>query len=282
MTLTHDSRLTLYHAGIFVDLRVDLPAVSVTSSKSFGGTIAVEDEGAGCLLTWTREIDYRPLSPPDVGLVAFVGGNTLREDGVLAGDDFSETWERDCRCAAETCVAVELTADAAGGRKGYFVVVGDWFGLSVSRGDIADSDGAADGSADSTAGVSARQLAECFDQPLPEGGRGAAVGDAMLMHVCAMGKRTPSPAGQGQGQDWQWTILHALDQDMVGRSLLDGASANLASLFSDFEWCVVEGAVPADITRHVARGRCPPVRVCVCCRCCAVVYLRAFTYLTVL
>ena len=232
--LTHHEdpsvRLVLWlqtSCGIFVDIRVDLPKVSISTSKSFAGHITYQDDLS--YLTWTRVIDYRPLSPPDIGKVQFTAENVLQEDGVLEGDDFSETWVRES--AVTSCVAVELTelGSAVSRRKGYFIIVGDWFALSVCR------------HSNPPLGITEQQIADTFDTVL--------VPDSilyyMLQHVTVAGKC-----------DDNWTVVHSLDPDMVGISLLDSlANATLSNIFTEFKWKVIEGSVP-DVVGKLISHQC--------------------------
>ena len=178
-------------------------------------------------LTWTRVIDYRPLSPPDVGKVKFLSENILQEDGVLEGDDFTEIWEREPMTALEaelgskSCTAAELLGRK---RKGYFVQVGNWFALTVSR-DIKES-----------TEISEKDLADSFDKA-----DASELSKAyMLMHVCVA----------GSSQDW--SITHALDPEMIGKSILD---ATLSTLFRNFEWVMAEGSLPDLVHKHLIIGK---------------------------
>lgn len=227
--LTHhedpSARLVLWlqtSRGIFVDIRLDRPQVTISTSKSFAGHISFNSVLSH--ITWTRVIDYRPLSPPDVGSVSFLSKNVLQEDGVLEGDDFTEIWEREE--IVEQCVAVELAGLlASSGRRGYFVVVGDWFALSVSRHAPMDRD-------------TARTMASSFDKPLESD----PMKDLMLRHVTVAGRCSDS-----------WSIAHSLDPSLQGRCLLD-AVGPIAEIFANFDWLVTEGAIPNDIRDCICRG----------------------------
>lgn len=229
--LTHhedpSARLVLWlqtSSGIFVDIRVDLPSVSIATSKSFAGHITYQDDLS--YLTWTRVIDYRPLSPPDIGKVQFTAENVLQEDGVLEGDDFSETWVREC--TVDSCVAVELSELGGDGsaRRGYFIVVGDWFALTACRG------------TNCPAGVSEQQVADSFDtDAVPD-----SILSYMLQHVTVAGKCSKD-----------WTVVHSLDPAMAGTSLLESLNnSTLSNLFTSFEWTVVEGFIPAAVRQLIS------------------------------
>jgi hypothetical protein len=133
--------------GAFIDIRYQEGVTDYLRMKSFAGIGSYEPEIAR--FTWTRKYDFRPPGSPDVGLMRVLKGTTtapeqLEEDGVLPGDDYREIWDSLSAPAASDCTAI-LTKTGTNGtitRQGLFLMVGNWFALTLSR--PTSSDGAAD------------------------------------------------------------------------------------------------------------------------------------------
>lgn len=201
--------------GTFIDLRIDEPETKPQNYKSFSGFINANLEEN--LLTWNRVIDFRPRGAPDVGKVAFISQNCLQEDGFLPGDDFTEIWEREEILDSDHNCSYELKHKINPNRKGFFVIIDNWFALSVDRKEFS-YDGF----------TTIALLADVFDQPreVPPEAR-----EFVFQYETIVGRTS------------DWTIQNALYPSRIGLSLVhDSESQFIQSLWNDFEWTLIEGA----------------------------------------
>jgi len=86
-------------SSLFVDLRP-------SSQKSFAGFASFDSTSS--YFTWSRKIDLRGKQPLDVGRVSFENENTLIEESVLPGDDFTETWTRNDTAVVDADLSLAL------------------------------------------------------------------------------------------------------------------------------------------------------------------------------
>lgn len=205
-------------SGLFVDIRVCPDANDNTNPhnlKSFAGT--GEYDSALHHFTWTRLMDFRPPGAPDVGLVRFTSPGVVEEDGVLPGDDFKEVWTQQLEPgnAGTNCDFVSEVRNASGERKGYFLVVGDYFAFTLSR----------------ESGLSNEKMNNYFDC---EGDLTAGDMDILMSHVCVMGRTH------------DWKVVYSLDSSTVGSSILPGggAASSASELLKELQWTFVEGSCP--------------------------------------
>jgi hypothetical protein len=200
--------------GLFIDIRV-CPNMEDNSNplnlKSFAGT--GKYDSALQHFTWTRVIDFRPPGAPDVGLMNFTSPRVLEEDGVLPGDDFKEIWTQQLdNVDSSSGDFVSELQSSCGKRKGYFLVVGDYFAFTLSRESVLTTD----------------KLNSYFDG---ESSLSAEENEQLMNHVCVMGRTN------------NWKVVYSLDNTSVGTVILPGHSATSA-LLSALQWTPVEGSVP--------------------------------------
>jgi hypothetical protein len=131
--------------GYFIDIRYQSGTIQHDKMKSFAGTGSFDANKT--YFTWTRLFDFRTPGTPDIGLMRVLKGTQndpeqLEEDGVLPGDDYREIWDLlSAPRLATDCTAKLRQVDASGRvtREGLFLVVGDWFALTISRSGRDDS-----------------------------------------------------------------------------------------------------------------------------------------------
>jgi hypothetical protein len=235
--------------GAFIDIRYQEGVTDYLRMKSFAGAGSYEPEKAH--FTWTRKFDFRPPGSPDVGLMRVLKGSAvapeqLEEDGVLPGDDYREIWdslsapeEADC-----TAVLTQTNADGTVTRQGLFLVVGNWFAITLSR---------------PTSTSSAADL-ETLQQAFSATDSSTIAEDAnksayLWSYVAAMGSTST------------WEVTHALHPSLRGQKLVaptgeksesgaGGQSAELDGLFSSaadnmWTWDFVTGYAPDNIAPYI-------------------------------
>ena len=133
--------------SLFVDIRVPRPRpgfAAVTSLAEYRPSrlmwLASQQGFAGCLevqrdlCRWHRALDFQPRPLQDEGRVAFVG-DELVEQGVH--EHYTERWQR-CDTAGSETLALQLLGETRSDgrcapRRGFLVVVGDWFMYTRDR-----------------------------------------------------------------------------------------------------------------------------------------------------
>lgn len=228
--------------GYFIDIRHKPGATKYFKMKSFAG-IGSFDQVTG-QFTWTRVFDFRLPGTPDVGLMLVSKGTLdapeqLVEDSVLPGDDFREVWDRispphpttDC-----TAKLRQVTADGTIAREGLFMVVGDWFALTIARPAREDGEDALKAAFSDKAEESKAFMQDEANRLY------------LWSYTAAMGKRA------------SWEITHSLQPELRGRMLgLDLASAGAStvvamafdglfdSVTGNWEWEFITGKPPLSL-----------------------------------
>ena len=206
-------------SGLFIDIRVSPNAEDNTDPhnlKSFAGT--GEYDSSLKHFTWTRLMDFRPPGAPDVGLMNFTSPGVVEEDGVLPGDDFKEVWTQQLDVDSIADSGNDFVSEVqtrCGSRKGYFMVVGDFFAFTLCREDVLSVD----------------KMNQYFD----EGGDLLDDEKQQLMsYVCLMGRTT------------DWKVQYSLDINSVGCTVLPEQS-EASDLLASLQWTIVEGTPPSAI-----------------------------------
>lgn len=209
--------------GLFIDIRV-CPNIEDNNNpqnlKSFAGI--GEYNCALKYFTWNRLLDFRPPGPPDIGLVNFTAPGVIEEDGVLPEDDFKEVWTQQIDAKGlESCRDfVGEVQSKCGGRRGYVMVVGDYFAFTLSRECILSDD----------------RLQSYFEKTVELNDE--EIGQVM-QHVCVMGKTT------------DWNVMYSLDTSLVGCCILPdsaGQQCSISALMASLRWSVVQGCPPEALT----------------------------------
>jgi hypothetical protein len=221
-------------ANLFIDLRIfqDRQIFNSLDLKSFSGEISYDNNES--LMTWHRELDYRPLGPPDVGLIHFVSENEIEEDGVLPGDDFKEIWKRITTKNDASDVSAKisiLNADDSLNRSGYFLIVGDTFALTLSRSHLPS---------DEEQRELDLKLKNYFAEQTELDDKTAGY---LTEYVTIVGQ-VAGDASSGS----DWTIRFALHKEMIGTSIANPEVCRhqaLRSLLSSLSWETVHGEVPS-------------------------------------
>jgi hypothetical protein len=217
--------------NLFIDIRINLQhpeSFHSMNMKSFAGDISYDQEQS--IVTWNRKLDYRPLGPPDLGLINFLAEDEIEEDGVLPGDDYKEIWKRICR-SSEYDVAANVHIfypDGSLHRTGYFLAVGDTFALTLSRSILTSEE------------------QERFDQTLKshfasDGTELCAEAASYLSQYLTI---VGSIAGDGSGE---WIVQYALHKEMVGASIYTPEvchSESLKCILFSLNWEVTYGQIP--------------------------------------
>jgi hypothetical protein len=224
--------------NLFIDLRVNLQphrkGFQSIMLKSFAGDISYDQEQS--IVTWNRKLDYRPLGPPDVGLIHFLSEDEIEEDGVLPGDDYKEIWKRISR-SIESDIAAKVHifhSDGSLHRTGYFLTVGDIFAFTLSRSILPSEE------------------QERFDQTLkshfssdgPE--LCAETASYLSQYLTIVG----SIAGDGSGE---WLVQYSLLEEMIGTSILSPAACGndtLKCILLSLQWEVECGQIPIPFMTH--------------------------------
>lgn len=223
-------------SGFFIDLRVNERkqrefGFKPKDIKSFSGYITYQKENS--LLTWHRELDFRPLSPPDIGKIRFLTENRLEEDGVLPGDDYREIWERFPINYFKTMdeTVIRLTPTEKCNRTGYLIIVGDNFGMSISR----KSDNSS----------LEQNLVSFFSSEIEnETENENEISNYISDFISVIGTTST------------WNIDYSLHQELINCSILPGKYLddnkervgvdihNVKCLLKELKWEIVEGKVP--------------------------------------
>ena len=213
-------------SGLFIDIRV-CPDVEDNTNplnlKSFAGT--GEYDSALQHFTWTRVMDFRPPGAPDIGLVNFTSPGVIEEDGVLPGDDFKEVWTQQLDDINDSSAVGDFVSEvqsSCGKRKGYFLVIGEYFAFTLSRESVLSTD----------------TLNSYFDGPSDLTTEDTKL---LMQHVCVVGKTI------------DWTVLYTLDNFTLGCNILPGQSV-ISELLSSLQWTEVEGVVPECLSPHLMCG----------------------------
>lgn len=218
------------HGSLFIDLRIfqNHEIFNSFDLKSFSGRVSYEEKES--LMTWQRELDYRPLGPPDVGLIHFLSEDEIEEDGVLPGDDFKEIWKRIVTRNDTSDVSAKisiLNEDQSIHRTGYFLIVGDTFAMTLSR------------------SLRSEEQQHDFDLKLKNYFTEQTELDD---ETAAYLTEYTTIIGQIAGNGSHWTIRFALHKEMIGLSIANPevcTHENLRSIFSTLSWETVYGEVPA-------------------------------------
>ena len=237
--------------GLYIDIRVPL-GDSITprelkKCKTFAGFITF-DEGQSNL-TWTRVIDFRPITGLDVGNIKVLNdsGTKIQEDGVLPGDDYREIWEIKSSPSQEQTLqsdsiyefVAELSLkdpDSDTIRQGYFIIVGDWFAFTLSRtpGRVTDEE-------------LTRYFCSTEEESVKVGETSQPVEDVIRDHISAFGQiiavTKDSPP--------TWCINHAIKECYEGKSLFD--LKEILSLLTSCQWKRKYGSAPSAL---LAAGVC--------------------------
>lgn len=244
--------------GMFIDIRYEDGETIHSKMKSFAGEGSFDP--TSCLFTWTRNHDFRPPGPPDVGRMRVLKADAenllqLEEDGVLPGDDYREIWDKICARNEHLDCSVRLRKKRIDGsveREGLFLIVGTWFALTLAR---HHSESAA------------LQLQSIFAGEDSSKAESYPEGNYLWEHVCAMGSSAT------------WEVQYALHSAMRGDSLHPARCAHpaLAALFinttstssgninadevgdsstttgdhSRWYWDVVHGVLPSELAAAV-------------------------------
>lgn len=210
--------------NIFIDLRI-FPEHSIynyQNIKSFSGDIEYNSNKS--ILTWNRRIDYRPLGLPDLGLINFLSENEIEEDGVLEGDDYKEIWIR-IITNNEFNVSIILTISNSNGtiyRKGYFLIVGEYFALTLSRPILPENE----------QNILDIQLKSYFSEGTP-------LSDTLENYL----NQYITIAGQIS----DWKIQYSLQKELVGDSIESPnhcQNSELKSTLQSLSWEFVGGKIP--------------------------------------
>ena len=212
-------------SGIFIDIRVCQSLESNSDPlnvKSFAG-VGEYDESLKHF-TWTRCMDFRPPGAPDVGLMNFTSPDVVEEDGVLPGDDFKEIWTQQLQSteADPNDDFVSVVRTASGKRKGYFLVVGDYFAFALSRDGFVNYD----------------KMSSYFNGEVDlESDEKSTI----MSYTCLLGRTS------------DWKVSYSLNQTFLGCSMLPGES-KISELLGTLQWGVVDGTLPQALSQHVACG----------------------------
>jgi hypothetical protein len=237
--------------GYFIDIRYQAGATQHGKMKSFAGTGSFDTDKIH--FTWTRLHDFRTPGTPDIGLMRVLKGTQdnpeqLEEDGVLPGDDYREIWDLLSAPRLETdCSAKLRQVDASGTviKEGLFLVVGDWFALTISRSVRNDS-----ASVLQTAFSSADTSATVMDN--------ADDSSYVWSYIAAMGSSAT------------WEVTHSLHPQLRGRTLgpdlaaaCAGPEAGVAAAATDtlkavfsatgaaWKWEFVSGQAPQHLAPYI-------------------------------
>jgi hypothetical protein len=218
-------------SNVFIDLRIfpDRQIFTPLDLKSFAGKISYESNES--LMTWQRELDYRPLGPPDVGLIYFVSENEIEEDGVLPGDDFKEIWKRITTRNDSSDVSAKisiLNADQSTHRTGYFLIVGDTFALTLSRSLLSEEQ-------QKEFNLQLKNYFADQTELVSE------VASYLLEYVTIV------------GQVSDWTIRYALHKEMIETSIASPEVCNhdaLKCLLPSLSWEMEHGQIPSIFTTN--------------------------------
>jgi hypothetical protein len=128
-------------SGLFIDIRYEEGVYSHLKMKSFAGMGSYDQASEN--FTWTRNFDFRPTGPPDIGRMRLLLGTyefptTIEEDGVLPGDDYREIWENVApdRGSPSWAAEVQLRSNDGTGavkRNGLVLFTNGWFAITLSR-----------------------------------------------------------------------------------------------------------------------------------------------------
>lgn len=219
--------------GYFIDIRYEIGAQSHIQMKSFAGSGNYDSSTAH--FTWSRTYDFRPAGSPDVGLMRVIKGSNhspeqLEEDGVLPGDNYREIWDKiSVGCSETDCTAKLSWVDKEGvtSREGIFLVVGDWFAVTLSRATKANSVDVINKAFNSDVNLTAEENEHLWE------------------YVAAMGSSST------------WEVRFALQPALRGVQLLpntDTVSNPLSELFdaqSGWKWHFVSGKPPEALAGRV-------------------------------
>lgn len=231
--------------GYFIDIRYQDGAISHLKMKSFAGIGSFDESSFH--FTWDRKFDFRAPGAPDIGLMRLLQGSSsdplqLEEDGVLPGDDYREIWDRlsgSVSSSDATAKAVLRSSQGDVMRQGLFLIVGDWFAITISRTFHLDT------------GVLDAELKRVFDESVEE--PAAAVQEHLWDYLCVVGSTAT------------WQVTYSLHPELRGTSILPGMCAHpVLSAFLQsaspaqaghaplWEWNVVDGTLPGAIfPQHV-------------------------------
>lgn len=200
--------------GAFIDIRVEKVA-PLRTYKSFCGFSSFDE--SNCWLTWDRQLDFRPLGAPDIGKIDWLSDTVIQEDGVLEGDDYREIWENLNGPDKSGSESVLKLSGKDSSRTGCFLVVGEWFGLCISR-------------ADGPTPASDDTFRQYFS------GAGGVdeeeVSRQLLDYTCVVGKTS------------DWTVLHSLDTFSIG-SAVNSNTSPLHQMILQMRVEVQSGSVPS-------------------------------------